>query len=267
MTMKLSTACLMLMSLMSTVVPAAAEEVNNIVLVHGAWVDASGWKPVYDILVAKGSMSPWCRSRKRPSVTMSRQPIAFLISRMDRPCSSATAMEARSLPRLECIPMSSASSMSPRTHPMSARMRGRSARGCQACWRRPMARSARQLMDLPISGPQEFPKLFAPDLPHERAEFMARSQVLAAAKVFDTPLTKAAWKAKPSWAIVAGNDQIINPALERWYYSRAGSQTIEIKGASHAVYESHPKEVAAVIEQASHLPLVASGRKEREDQP
>ncbi len=80
-------------------------------------------------------------------------------------------------------------------------------------------------------------KLFAPDLPRERAEFVARPQVLAAAKVFSTPLTAAAWKTKPSWGIVAESDKIINPDLERWYYKRAKSHTTEIKGASHSVYE------------------------------
>ncbi len=77
------------------------------------------------------------------------------------------------------------------------------------------------------------------------------SQVLAAAAVFSTPLTAAAWKTKPSWGIVAGNDQIINPDLERFYYARAKSHTIEIEGASHSVYESHPREVAAVIDEAA----------------
>jgi pimeloyl-ACP methyl ester carboxylesterase len=99
--------------------------------------------------------------------------------------------------------------------------------------------------------PADFPKLFAPDLPRERAEFSARSQVLAAAKVFATPLNAAAWKTKPSWGIVAGNDQIINPDLERWYYARAKSKMTEIKGASHSVYESHPQEVAVVIAEAA----------------
>ncbi len=99
--------------------------------------------------------------------------------------------------------------------------------------------------------PADFPKLFAPDLPRPQAEFTARSQVLAAASVFTTPLTAAAWKTKPSWGVVAGNDQIINPDLERWYYARAKSSTTEIPGASHSVYESHPKQVAAVITQAA----------------
>jgi pimeloyl-ACP methyl ester carboxylesterase len=64
-------------------------------------------------------------------------------------------------------------------------------------------------------------------------------------------MTAAAWKTKPSWAIVAGADRIINPDLERWYYARAHSHTIELEGASHSVYESRPKEVAAVIEDAA----------------
>src|SRR5262249_46901311 len=99
----------------------------------------------------------------------------------------------------------------------------------------------------------QFPVLFAPDLPRERASFMAESQVLAAASVFSTPLTVAAWRAKPSWGIVAASDQIISPDLERWYYARAESQTVEIKSATHPVYASHPKEVAAVIANAARV--------------
>src|SRR5215475_5805856 len=109
--------------------------------------------------------------------------------------------------------------------------------------------------DFTYLDPPAFPELFAPDLPHQQAEFMSRSQVLAAAKVFSTPLTAAAWKTKPSWGVVAAADKIINPDLERWYYARAHSHTVEIEGASHAVYESHPQEVAAVIEEAArHAP-------------
>jgi pimeloyl-ACP methyl ester carboxylesterase len=58
-------------------------------------------------------------------------------------------------------------------------------------------------------------------------------------------------KAKPSWGIVAGGDQIINPDLERWYYERAKSHTTVIPGASHSVYESRPKEVAAYHQRCS----------------
>jgi hypothetical protein len=80
---------------------------------------------------------------------------------------------------------------------------------------------------------------------------VAHSQVLAAARVFSTPLSAAAWKTKPSWGFVAGGDKIINLDLERWYYTRAKSHTTEIKRASHSAYESHAREVVAVIADAA----------------
>lgn len=75
--------------------------------------------------------------------------------------------------------------------------------------------------------------------------------MLTAAKVFTTPVTNPAWKTKPSWALVATADKIINPDLERMYAARAHSHTVEVEGASHSVYESHPQEVAALIEEAA----------------
>jgi pimeloyl-ACP methyl ester carboxylesterase len=75
--------------------------------------------------------------------------------------------------------------------------------------------------------------------------------MLTSADVFTTSMTAAAWKTKPSWAIVATADRIINPNLERMYYARAHSHTTELANASHSVYESRPSEVAAVIEDAA----------------
>ncbi|MES1249566.1 MAG: alpha/beta hydrolase, partial [Chitinophaga rupis] len=77
------------------------------------------------------------------------------------------------------------------------------------------------------------------------------SQGATGGKGFGTPLAQAAWKTKPSWAIVAGADKSINPDLERRMYKRSGATVTEIKGASHVVFISHPKEVAAVIEEAA----------------
>lgn len=65
------------------------------------------------------------------------------------------------------------------------------------------------------------------------------------------PAGEPAWKSKPGWYAVASADRIINPDLERMYAKRAHSQTIEVQGASHSVYESHPREVATLIEQAA----------------
>ncbi len=63
--------------------------------------------------------------------------------------------------------------------------------------------------------------------------------------------TEAAWKTKPSWAIVATEDKSIDPGLERTMYKRAGSKVTELTG-SHVVFMSKPKEVAAVIEAAAN---------------
>jgi pimeloyl-ACP methyl ester carboxylesterase len=239
------------LSLASTVVPANAGALKNIVLVHGAWVDGSGWKPIYDILTREGF-----------NVTMVQEPeTSFagdvaatkrVLDLQDGPTllvghsyGGSIITEAGVHPNVVGLVYVAAhapdigedeSTLGKKTPSVLAKTDG----------------AVKKTPDgFTYLDPAEFPKLFAPDLPRERAEFGARSQVPAAAEVFSTPLTAAAWKTKPSWGIVAESDQIINPDLERWYYTRAKSQTVEIKGASHSVYESHPKEVAAVIADAA----------------
>jgi len=64
-------------------------------------------------------------------------------------------------------------------------------------------------------------------------------------------ITTPAWRSKPSWMLVAGADRTIHPDLERWYAARANSHKVEVPGASHSVYVSHAKEVAALIEEAA----------------
>jgi pimeloyl-ACP methyl ester carboxylesterase len=99
--------------------------------------------------------------------------------------------------------------------------------------------------------PADFLALFAPDLPREQAAFASRSQVMASAKVFRTPLTVAAWEKKPSWAIVAADDKIISPEVEKMWYARARSHTTVLPGVGHDVYEARATEVAAVIKDAA----------------
>jgi pimeloyl-ACP methyl ester carboxylesterase len=67
---------------------------------------------------------------------------------------------------------------------------------------------------------------------------------------------------KPSWALVADADKIINPDLERFYAARPHSHVVVVKGAGHSVYESRPKEVAALIEKAAQ-PKIGIDRHER----
>jgi pimeloyl-ACP methyl ester carboxylesterase len=239
------------LSLVAAAIPAKADPLKNIVLVHGAWVDASGWKPVYDILTRDGF-----------NVTMVQEPeTSFaadvaatkrVLDLQDGPTllvghsyGGSIITEAGVHPNVAGLVYVAAHA--PDVGEDEAAL-GRKTPSVLAKTDGAIKRTPDQFTYL---NPPDFPKLFAPDLPRDRAEFVARAQVMAAASVFSTPLTAAAWKAKPSWGIVAGSDQIINPDLERWYYRRAKSHTIEIKGASHSVYESHPQEVAAVIEDAA----------------
>ena len=67
---------------------------------------------------------------------------------------------------------------------------------------------------------------------------------------FGVPITHAAWRTKPNWALVATADRAINPDLVRFMTQRAGSKTVEIR-SSHVAYMSHPAEVAKLIAQAA----------------
>jgi len=249
------------LSLVSTAAPTSADTIKNIVLVHGAWVDASGWKPIYEILTKDGF-----------NVTMVQEPET---SFPDDVAATKRVLDLQDGPTLlvghsyggsiiteagihpNVVGLVYVAAHAPDVGEDEAAL-GKKTPSVLAKTEDAIRKTPDEFTYL---NPADFPGLFAPDLPREQAEFEARSQVLAAAKVFSTPLTAAAWKTKPSWGIVAGNDKIINPDLERWYYARAKSHTIEIKGASHSVYESHPKEVAAVIADAARKAQTDAARK------
>ena len=226
---------------------ANAEPVKNIVLVHGAWVDASGWQPVYEILTKKGfhvTMVQEPETSFADDVTATKR----ILDLQNGPTllvghsyGGSIITEAGVHPKVVGLVYVAAHA------PDVGEDEGELGKKTPSVLAKTPGAIKKTPDGFTYLEPSELPKLFAPDLPREQAEFESRSQVLAAASVFHTPLTAAAWKTKPSWGIVAGNDQIINPDLERWYYARAKSHTTEIKGASHSVYESHPKEVAAII--------------------
>jgi pimeloyl-ACP methyl ester carboxylesterase len=99
--------------------------------------------------------------------------------------------------------------------------------------------------------PEKFHEDFAADLDANDARFMAYSQPPTYDVIFHGVIKNAAWRNKPSWYMVAGADKIINPELERMYAKRANSYTVEIEGASHSVFVSRPKDVAALIIKAA----------------
>ena len=79
---------------------------------------------------------------------------------------------------------------------------------------------------------------------------MANSQVPWGVEALSGTISEPAWKAKPSWYLVATEDRMIPPVAQRFMSKRAGSTVIEVKG-SHAIYVSQPGAVAALIEQAA----------------
>jgi pimeloyl-ACP methyl ester carboxylesterase len=231
--------------------PALAAPVTNIVLVHGAWVDGSGWKPVDQILTRDGynvSMVQVPETSFEDDVAATKR----ILELQAGPCILVGHSYGGSIITEAGVDSHVLGLVYVAAHaPDVGEDEGTLGKGTPSV----LAKTKGAIKITPdhftYLDPAKFPKLFAPDLPLEKAQFESRSQVLAAARVFNTPLTAAAWKTKPSWGIVAGSDQIINPDLEKWYYNRAHSQWIIVQGASHSVYESRPKEVAAVIEAAA----------------
>jgi pimeloyl-ACP methyl ester carboxylesterase len=225
--------------------------IKNIVLVHGAWVDGSGWAPVYSILTKDGY-----------HVSIVQEPLTSL---SDDVAATRRVLDMQDGPAI-LVGHSYGGSVITQAgvHPNVAGLvyvaahapnvgEDESALGKQTPSITSKQTDAIEKTNdgYTFLNPADFPKDFAADLPRAQSTFEAHAQMLTAAQVFTAPLTEAAWTTKPSWGIVAGADKIINPDLERWYYARAHSHTTVIPGASHSVYESRPKQVAAVIEDAA----------------
>jgi pimeloyl-ACP methyl ester carboxylesterase len=224
--------------------------VRNIVLVHGAWADGSGWNGVYDILVKDGYNVSVVQE---PETTFEEDVAATkrVVAQQDGPCilvghsyGGAVITEAGMDPSVVGLVY------------IAAHMPDAGENESEDGKRFPSDLAKSGAIKKTSDGftyidSAKFHELFAADLSDDQAAFMARSQVLNFADNFSATITTAAWRTKPSWVLVAGSDRTINPDLERWYGKRAKSQTVEVAGASHSVYVSHPKEVADVIERAA----------------
>jgi pimeloyl-ACP methyl ester carboxylesterase len=224
--------------------------IRNIVLVHGAWADGSGWKGVYDILVKDG----YNVSLVQEPETSFKEDVAAterVLAQQDGPSilvahsyGGAVITEAGTDPSVAGLVY------------IAAHMPDAGENEADDGKRFPSDLSKSGAIKKTPDGftyldPAQFHEYFAADLSAEQAAFMARSQVPNFADNFKAVITTAAWKSKPSWMLVAAADRTINPELERWYATRASSHKVEVAGASHAVYISHPKEVADVIESAA----------------
>ncbi|CAM3954738.1 Pimeloyl-ACP methyl ester carboxylesterase [Pedobacter westerhofensis] len=227
-----------------------AKVVKNIVLVHGAFVDGSGWKPVYDILYKKGY-----------HVTVTQQPlnsfendvaaVKRVLDLQDGPCilvghsyGGAVITVAGNDPHVAGLVYIAA----------HAPDKGETEAGNGKLYPSAYKSLQKGADGFDYIKPEMFYADFAADLPKYRATFMADAQMPTADVVFRAVIQTPAWRSRPSWYMVAQSDRIINPDLERFYAKRATSKTVEIAGASHAVFESHPVEVAnLIIDAATHI--------------
>lgn len=229
---------------------AQSVSVKNIVLVHGAWADGSGWKGVCEILTKDHftvSIVQEPETSFKDDVAAVRRSLALQSGPailVAHSYGGAVITEAGNDPSVVGLVY------------IAAHMPDAGEKESEDGKRFPSDLAKSSAIKKTPDGftyidPSQFHALFAADLPADQAEFMARSQVFNFADNFSATIIKAAWRTKPSWMLVAGSDRAINPDLERWYATRAKSRKVEVPGASHAVYISHPKEVAALIEEAA----------------
>jgi pimeloyl-ACP methyl ester carboxylesterase len=224
--------------------------IENIVLVHGAWADGSGWKGVYNIL-AKDGFNVSIVQEPETSFKDDVAAVKRVLALQHGPCilvahsyGGSVITEAGTDPSVVGLVYVAA-------HMPDA---GESEGADGKRFPSDLAKSdaIKKTPDgFTYIDPAHFHEYFAADLPAEQAAFMSRSQVFNLGNSFNAVITTAAWRTKPSWMVVPTKDRTINPDLERWYAARAHSHKTEVSGASHSVYVSRPKEVATVIEDAA----------------
>ena len=241
-------------ALAGTATRAQEHPVRNVVLVHGAWADGSGWKGVYDILVKdryKVTIVQEPETSFQDDVAATRRALAL----QNGPC----VLVAHSYGGAVITEAGTDASVAGLVY-IAAHMPDAGESESDDGKRFPSDLSKSTAIQQTPDGftyvdPAQFHQYFAADLTAEQAAFMARSQVMNKAENFKAVITTPAWRSKSTWVLVAGADRTINPDLERWYATRAGSHTVEVPGASHSVYISHPKEVARLIEEAARHAL------------
>ena len=223
-------------------------KVNNIVLVHGGFVDGSGWESVYAILKNKGFNVSIVQN---PTISLAEDVVATnrVIDVQDGPVvlvghsyGGAVITEAGNNPKVARLVYITAFALD-------------------------NGESVGTLIKDPIPGapvppilppqdgfllldPTKFADPFAADVEPGLAAFMGDSQVPWGLDALNGVVSNAAWKSKPSWYLVTTDDKMIPPDAQRFMAKRAEAKAIEVKG-SHAIYVSQPKAVADLIARAA----------------
>src|SRR4029077_1918426 len=222
------------------------QQIKNVVLVHGAFADGSGWKRVADILMKDG----YKVSVAQPPETSYAEDVKYTraaIDAMNGPVvlvghsyGGSIITEAGNHPDVAALVYIAAFALDD----------GESCASIETAL--PQASKAFKADSNGLWWIDEahFAADFAADIPREEAEFMAISQVPISTDAFTHKVTNPAWKNKPTWYMVATEDRSINPEQGRMRAKRAKAKTVEVK-RSHVAYLSHPKETAKLIEQAA----------------
>ena len=233
---------------------SAAPGVRNVVLVHGGFVDGSGWEGVYKALKRNGyvvsivqnptlSLADDVAVTKRTLATQSGPVIL-----VGHSYGGAVITEAGNDPKVVGLVYVAA----------FAPDKGESV---SALIKNPPPGAPVP----PILPPQDgylfldkakFAASFAADVSPDAAAFMADSQVPWGVEALGGTISEAAWKTKPSWYLITTDDKMIPPDAQRAMSTRAGSTVVEVKG-SHAVYVSQPQAVASLIEKAAKAAMSA----------
>ena len=221
---------------------------GTIVLVHGGFVDGSGWEGVYRILKKDGydvSIVQNPTTSLADDVAATKRVIAEQkgpVTLVGHSYGGVVVTEAGNDPKVAGLVFIAA----------FAPDRGESVAA--------LIKDPPQGAPVPpILPPQDgflaldkakFAASFAADVSPETAEFMANSQVPWGVEALTGAVSEPAWKTKPSWYLVATDDRMIPPPAQRQMSARAGASVVEAKG-SHAIYVSQPEAVAALIEEAA----------------
>jgi pimeloyl-ACP methyl ester carboxylesterase len=224
---------------------------KDIVIVHGALVDGLGWRAVYDILSKDGF-----------HVTIVEEPLTSLAEDVDasrraidqqagpvvlvgHSYGGSVITEAGTDPKVRALVYVAA--LQPDAGETSGQLLSKYAPASDAM----QAATNRANPDKYFfMSPAKFRDGYAADVPAKEAQFLADSQQQLAEKAVAAPVSVAAWRSKPSYAILTTQDRAISPELQRWMYQRSGAKVTEV-AASHAVFISQPQAVARVIEAAA----------------
>jgi pimeloyl-ACP methyl ester carboxylesterase len=223
--------------------PVMAAPVKNIVLVHGAWADGSGWRGVYDILTKDGyhvSVVANPDTGIADDVAATQRVLDLQtgpVILVGHSYGGTVITEAGVDPKVVGLVYIAAFG------PDEGETTG------QYLPKGPLPITISK-DGLAFFNRDAFLGGFAPDVPMADRVFMFDSQVPLALSVFKAPITNPAWKTKPSWYLVSSNDQVIPPDVERMYAKRMKAVTAEVAG-SHVAFISHPEVAAHLIEDAA----------------